>query len=122
MALGQRVEDDESEQAPQGFVKKGGMEAADIGIFGQAVGGIDGHSPGQIGGTAVQLLVEKVAPTAEYLAQGETDDSQVSPGQHWYARAPGVEEKSQGAASQAAVNSQAAVAKVDELVRVLKII
>ncbi len=89
---------------------------------GQAVLGVNVQFPGQVGGGAVEFLVEEVAPASNGLTEREGGRGQVGPFRKAQAVPPGEQVQGNGAAEDAAGQPQSAFPQVDEVEGVRQVI
>lgn len=85
------MQDQQTQQAPQGLIQKGGMHGQG-GIVSVALEPLHdhraGHPPGKIGIAAECLLIKKVPPPADALTDQKAQGGQVEHGQRVHLAQP----------------------------------
>ena len=106
--------DEEAQQAPERFIEEERVKAGIQRVFDQAAigrdpaGGVDSDAPGQVGGRAVEFLVDEVGPAADRLPHRQRHCGDVQPGAGHQAIAAQVEQHAQQSAAHRAKDAQTA--------------
>ena len=102
----------EGRQVPQALVEEGRVERRLVEVLRRPVGDVDLQAPRQVGGPAVELLVEPVAPAPDRLRHEHAGSQRVDQRQHLDALGPRAEPQPEGAEGDRPPHPQAAAPEV----------